>query len=150
MIDGSWTRETSTGCAPARRTNDSAHSSKQILFLIGSGAHLLARFGARATGIGAFLHRRVVAHLRTIVPTAPAHVRTRAAGELVQIRSAEHEVRARLADLDAVLHQADVMRISMFSALVKTILHRFEAYLMTGRTLLDAVTHFRGNVLVSH
>jgi hypothetical protein len=68
----------------------------------------------------------------------------------VQIRPAEHEVCAGLADLGAILHQANVMRLGMVSALVQAVLNRFEADVVAGRALFDAATHFLADVLMLH
>jgi hypothetical protein len=68
----------------------------------------------------------------------------------VQIRSAEHKVCASLADLDAIFHQTDVMRVGMLTTLMKAVLDRFETEVVAGGTLLNAATHFFGHVMVSH
>lgn len=73
-----------------------------MVILRGHDGHPPAGFGTAVTGIHTSFHLRVITHPRTGLHAALANLRTDPTGEPVQLRAAEHEVRARLTDLSAV------------------------------------------------
>jgi hypothetical protein len=93
------------------------------------------------------VHHFVVAvHFVAVVRTAGAHLGTGPAGKSVEVRAAQHEVGAGLADLHAITHQTDVVGLGVLAALAKTMLHCPEADLMALRAIFDALVHLRRGV----
>jgi hypothetical protein len=106
--------------------------------------HPRARFRAASAGLHAFVH---VADLLAIVCATAAYFGAHPAGQVMQIRSAQHEVRARLADLGAIHHQAKMRRLHVFASHFEAMIQRgFVADVMAFQALADALFHFRIHV----
>lgn len=101
--------------------------------------HALARLRAAAALGGAWLH---AFELLTACGAAGAHLRARSAGESMQVRTREHELRAGPADFSAVHHDAEVLRLGMLSALFQAVVHRhLKTYLVALHTAGNALVH---------
>jgi hypothetical protein len=84
----------------------------------------------------------VVRKTRAVVGTALADFRTDAAGERMQIRTSDHEIRACLAYLRAIQHQPGVILFDMLPTHGKTVLcQRFQTNPVTVETLFDTRLH---------
>jgi hypothetical protein len=112
-----------------------------------SRRHFPARFGAGAARLRTGLHHRVIAHalavfgaLGTDFRAFPAHMR------MVRRHSC-HKISTRLANLDTVHHQANMRRRSMSPALLQAMANGFQAGLMTGLTVFNALPHFLVHLL---
>ena len=58
----------------------------------------------------------------------------------MQGRAAQHKIGASMANLDAILHQPDMRRLSMLTAHLQAVIERLDADVMTFFTVFDA--HF--------
>jgi hypothetical protein len=56
-------------------------------------------------------------------------------------RAAQHEIAAGRADLNAILHQTNMLRRDVLTALVQAMGDRFQANLMTFGAVIDALPH---------
>lgn len=101
----------------------------------------MARLCTSPARFGAAHHRLVLSHRRTILGAAVAHFGAGAAGKAMQIRTADHEVRAGSTYLDAVEKKPDMIRYRMLPTLTETVLNRARANLVTVETFLDAAIH---------
>jgi hypothetical protein len=115
-------------------------------------AQLRSHLGA---GIGALLaNGHALVHFSdrfAIGRTSAAHFRAHSARQAVQIRAAQHEIGARLADLRAVQHQPEVLRFHMLASGFQAVVHRrFKADVVAFETVLDALFHFRIAAAVFH
>jgi hypothetical protein len=77
-----------------------------------------------------------------IVRTATAYLRTSLTRPGVKLRSAEHEIRARLADLGAIGEQTDVVGFGMVAAHLQAVQKGFKANRMTILAILNTFPHF--------
>ena len=103
--------------------------------------HPPARIGAAPAHLGARRHARVIGHPFAVSRAPFAHFGARGAGVVMQVRPAQHEVRAGLADLGAVHHQSDVIRLRVMPALLEAIRNRLQARLVAVAADLDALEH---------
>jgi hypothetical protein len=101
-------------------------------------------------GVGALFHVCVFIHASAIVGALGADHRAGPAGLVMQIRPAQHEIAARVADLHAIHHQPDVVRVGVLAAHVQAMLHRFEADVVAAMAFLGTAPHLIGNVLMVH
>jgi hypothetical protein len=106
--------------------------------------HPAARFLASPACLGALAHLLVASHLFAAFATGPADLGTGGAGLRVERGAPEHEVRARLADLGAIEHEPDVVRLGMLPSLTKTVADRLGACVMTGVTYFNAIAKLSG------
>ena len=60
---------------------------------------------------------------------------------MMQVRPAQHEVGAGLADLGAVHHQPDMVWLGVMSPLLKAVRNRLQARLMAVAADFDALEH---------
>jgi hypothetical protein len=107
--------------------------------------HLAAAFGTPAAGVGASLHNVLhIAgrHLLAMLGAPLADISADAAGSGVKIRAADHKIRARLADLHAVLQKLDMFGAGVFAAHLQTMTNGFQTNRVTVLTILDAIFHF--------
>src|SRR5688572_265058 len=74
--------------------------------LIASCGHPSAGFRARTASLHAFVH---LTQRCAVLGALTAHFGAGAAGELVQRRVSEHEIRGRAADFRAIHHQAEMI-----------------------------------------
>jgi len=122
-----------------------AAEGRGLFYFLGSAfadaRHLAAELGAGATGFAAADHQIVVAHLLTTTRTTFADLRTCRAGVDVQLRMAQHEVRAGLADLGAIGEKADVVRFRVPPAFGQAMGQRFKADAVTSNALFDTGLH---------
>src|SRR4051794_18753549 len=95
--------------------------------LSGQPRHSRALRTAGAAGFRAASHLGVVGKALAITRTGVADRGARRARLYVQWRAAQHEARAGLADIDAVLHDANVVALGMRPAPDQTVLNRREA-----------------------
>jgi hypothetical protein len=105
------------------------------------GRHLAARVGAPPTGVGASLHRLVVAHRRAGFGAAIADVGADPANRSVAMGSAAHEPARGGADLRAVEQQDDVLRRGVRASLLQAVRNCLQASPVTGVTVLDTARH---------
>lgn len=103
--------------------------------------HLLAGVGAGPARLGAPAHLLVVPQGFAGLRAGHADLGAGAAGDSVVVGAADHEVRARLANLRAVEQEAEVLRACVFAPLLQAVLDRFEADLVARRARLDAASH---------
>lgn len=104
--------------------------------------HLAARLGALAAHMGATPHHLVaIGQALAIIRATFANIGAHAAGPGVELRTAQHEVCARRADLGAIEQQADMTRFSVLAAHLQTMLCRFKTDCVAVRAVLDALTH---------
>lgn len=109
--------------------------------------HLRARFGASPAHFRAALHHGVDRiHSITIVGATAADLGAYTARLVVHLGSPEHEIGAGLANLDAISHQADVIRLGVPASHLQTVRHRFQANGVAILTILDALPHFLGDL----
>src|SRR5207253_496202 len=83
------------------------------------GRHLAAGLGAAAAGLDAILHLADPFAIRGI---GLANLRANPAGQPVARRTTEHEVRGRVADLHAVGHEPQVLRLDVLPAQTEAVL----------------------------
>jgi hypothetical protein len=103
----------------------------------------LARFSTAAAELSAALHHFIArVDPLAIVRTATAYLRTSLTRPGVELRSAEHEICARLADLGAIGKQTDVVGIGMVAAHLQAVQKRFKANRMTILAILNTFPHF--------
>jgi len=103
---------------------------------------LATTFRAFAAGISTTLHKvAAVRHSFAFGGAGFANGGASAAGLPVKLRHSQHKIRARLADLNAVLQKSDVLGGSVFAAYLKTLRNRFQTNGMAGHTITDAVLH---------
>jgi len=70
---------------------------------------------------------------------------------MMQLRAAQHEIRARLANLRAVDHQSKVLWLGVFAAGFEAMIHRrLQAVVVTFEAVLDALFQRRVRVGVRH
>jgi len=133
-----WAQPECDGCAPT--------VSRHL-------RHALAGLGASLTGIRALLHHLIVAHATALTLARAADLGTDGAGPAVERRVAQHEVRARAADLGAVLERPDVLRLGVLPAQLEAVLYGLLADRVAVQALLDALLHLGRGVscgLVCH
>lgn len=107
--------------------------------------HTLAAFGTLAAGIDASLH---VTDPFAVVGALAAYFRALAAGVLVVLCTDQHEMGRGAADFGAGHHQLEVFRLRVLAALFESMSHRHgEALAVAGQTVVDALLHFRGDVV---
>ncbi len=113
--------------------------------------HLTARSSAAYARFCARLHHVVVREAGAVTCAALADIRANAARLGVEVRGADHEVRARLADFDAVEHQADVVRSDVLATHLQAVLERRQAHVMTVLAYVYSLLHLRGgHIHVGH
>ena len=105
--------------------------------------HLPAGFGTLAAGVDAAAHLGVVGHLLAVVGAALADFGANAAGQRVEIRSADHEIGAGAADLGTIGHETNVIAAGMSPAFSQAVLDGADADGVTFGAVLDALPHFR-------
>jgi hypothetical protein len=94
--------------------------------------HLTTRFCAAPADFRAIAHDLIVAGKAfAIFSTALADFGTDLAGARVQVRIAEHEISAGLADLGAVEQQRNMVRLCMSAALLQAMRKRFQTNIVT-------------------
>jgi len=110
--------------------------------------HFAARFSAFTARLNALFHLADgFARLRARF----ANVGAFGADVSVMSGAAQHEVGAGLADLRAVHHQAEVIRLSVLATHFQTVAHRFvQAHTMALRAVLDTLLHLLIHVFVIH
>jgi len=88
---------------------------------------LATTFRAFAAGISTTLHKvAAVRHSFAFGGAGFANGGACATGLPVKLRHSQHKIRARLADLNAVLQKSDVLGGSVFAAYLKTLRNRFQ------------------------
>jgi hypothetical protein len=107
---------------------------------------LPAGFSTSAARLGALSHLRILAKLIAILGARLADLRASAAGQVVEIRPAEHEISAGSADLNAIGHQPQVLWPGMLAALHQAMVDRRKANLVAVRAFIDAMSQ----VVVHH
>jgi len=111
-------------------------------------SHRTARFGAFAARCNALFH---TADLFAGLRASFADVSAFGTNVGAVSRPAQHEVGARLADLRAVHHQAEVSWLGVLAAHFQTMTHRLmQAHAMTIRAVLNALLHPCVHVFVVH
>jgi hypothetical protein len=117
-----------------------------------SHRHLLAGFSAPAALISAGFHLRVLpADPHAILRTSSAYLRAGSAGQVVHVGAAEHEVFAGLADLRAIRHQPNVMRLRMLATHVQAMMNRLHADVMAIGADANTVEHLgRDGMVLLH
>ena len=78
--------------------------------------HVLARFGATAASLGAGVHIRVVTQPLAVARTALADFGTHTTCAAMKLGTAQHKVRAGLADLGAIEQQPNMGRLGVLAA----------------------------------
>jgi hypothetical protein len=91
-------------------------------------------------------HLVIPGHALTLIGAGSANVRAHTAGELMPLRSAEHEVGAGLAYVGAVEQQPDVRRLGMLAAELEAVARRTDADRVAAHTRVDALLHLSRNV----
>lgn len=103
--------------------------------------HLTTEVRAVMAGLGAPFHPEVITHAVAVLGTLFADFGTRPARQVMQRRLPDHKIGADGANLLAVLHQPDVVRLTMPTALLQAVLNRGQADLVTIGTRIDAIAH---------
>jgi hypothetical protein len=85
------------------------------------GSHRFAALCTLAAGAHAIIH---IANLFTAICTGGADVSARGTDYRVQRRLAQHEVRRGLANFRAIGHQAKMLGLDVFAALIEAMRHR--------------------------
>src|SRR6266545_4498096 len=101
--------------------------------------HAPAGLSAAAACRGAVLHGRIFAQLFARLGAALTDLGADAAGARVEIRAAQHKVRARLADLGAVEQQPDVRGLGVLAALLQAVGNGSHADAVAVQALLNAL-----------
>jgi hypothetical protein len=109
---------------------------------------------ALPTRLGALLEQLVsTRHPIAFLGTRPADLGASTTGELVPLRSPQHEVGSGLADLRTILQQTDVSRLGMPAAQFEAMVDGLDADGVTSQALIDAFLHLAGGLqgsLMSH
>ena len=85
--------------------------------------HATAGIGAASAHFRASGHAWIIRHSLTVGGASFTHFGAGAADVSVQVRAAQHEIGTRLADLCAVHHDANVIRLRMHPSLLQAIRH---------------------------
>jgi hypothetical protein len=111
----------------------------------------MATIRAPIADVGA-LHHGLVAlrHSGALIGTLAADGGAQLARIHMAMRSAEHEIGARLADLGAVHQEPDVAVLGMMAAQSKAVCYGFHADAVAVQAVLDAGSHLRSHHLVMH
>jgi hypothetical protein len=88
----------------------------------------------------AVLHHLVASgHPLAVLGTRSTHLSADRARALVEVRSAEHEIGAGLADFCAVEQEANVRRVGVLPAQFQAVTHGCEADVVASSTLIDTL-----------
>jgi len=107
--------------------------------------HRTASLRARAASSNTFFH----AHERFAVMGADfADLNAEGTGLAVELALMGHQFGGQLADSDTIHHQAEMLRLGMFSAHLNAMRHcRPEAYLVAAQALFDAALHLLAKLM---
>lgn len=94
-----------------------------------------------AARVSARFHPWISAHGRTVFGTRLTHHRACRTRVSVKRRLTDHEIGRGLTNVRAVEEQPEVVRLSMVSALVRTVIPRLQASAITVLAILDADQH---------
>jgi hypothetical protein len=108
----------------------------------------MAGFRTTAANLGALLHPGVAADLLAGFRATLADLRTCLAGDRVQVRTAQHEIRAGFADIRTVQEHPDKFRRGMLVALLQTVLNGLGAQIVTFLTVVQALIHLLAQVFM--
>lgn len=94
-----------------------------------------------AAHISTSFHLSVIAHFCTVVRAALAHLCTNTASACVEIGATQHKVGTRLADFSAILHQPNMSRFSVHTALLQAVSNCVQANAVAVQAVLNTLLH---------
>jgi hypothetical protein len=100
--------------------------------------------------LGTGLHLLVISKALTIHSTHIADFGTHATGSHMQRRVSQHEIGTGLTNLGTIQHQGNVSRVCVLPALLQTVGDGVQASAMAVETGLNALRHFRIDLVQLH
>ena len=111
---------------------------------LGCLRHEPATLRAYSTHLSTPPHHLVIGHALTGFRAPHTDFSTDCARLTMKIRTTQHKISTRCADLCAVLQQSDVLRGRVFASLRETMGNRFNTDRVTLGTVVDALIHVSG------
>jgi hypothetical protein len=108
---------------------------------LSNARHLATELSTGTASFGATSHKVVIAHLLTTAGAAFTDLGASSAGMNVQLRLAQHEVRADLADLGTIGEQADMVCLGEAAAFAQAVGKSLQADAVTSHALFDTGLH---------
>jgi len=111
-----------------------------------ASSHLAAGLGTSATFLGAATHHLVIRKVLAADRAAHADIGADGAGFEMEFRSPQHEIRAGLANLNAIRQQTHMEFLRVFPAFLQTMGGGLKTQAVTLQAFIYAIAHFRCDV----
>jgi hypothetical protein len=111
--------------------------------------HFLAALRTTATGFGAGFHLSIIPKFFAFRRAAHTNFRANTAGIVMQIRTPQHKIFAGMANLLAVLQEANMLITGVVAPFLQAVGNRFDAKVVAFIAILDAIFNFWAAVMNS-